>query len=70
MNTTHAKTGDKGSEVLPKTPTNTVWSAGMSYEVSWTIEANHGGGCVTPWSRTVPLATDLCPLLLSSIPIY
>ncbi len=44
VNTTHAKVGDKGSEVLPPAPSGTVWSAGMSYEVSWTIEANHGGG--------------------------
>ena len=43
VNTTHAKVGDKGSEVLPPAPSGTVWSPGSSYEVSWVIEANHGG---------------------------
>lgn len=40
VNTSHAKLGDAGSEVLPKAPSNTTWSAGKSYEVTWTIEAN------------------------------
>jgi hypothetical protein len=39
VNTSHAKVGDKGSG-LPPAPSGTVWSPGMSYEVSWTIEAN------------------------------
>jgi hypothetical protein len=39
VNTSHAKVGDKGTEVLPPAPSGTRWSAGMSYEVSWTIEA-------------------------------
>ena len=34
VNTTHAKVGDKGTEVLPPAPSGTVWSAGMSYEVT------------------------------------
>lgn len=33
----------KGSEVLPATPP-TVWKAGGSAEVSWSIAAQHGGG--------------------------
>ena len=44
MNTTHAKLGDKGTEVLPKAPSGTVWKPGQTVEVSWTIEANHAGG--------------------------
>jgi len=44
VNTTHAKVGDKGTEVLPKAPSGTVWTVGTAYEVTWTIEANHGGG--------------------------
>jgi hypothetical protein len=44
VNTSHAKLGDAGSESLPKTGAGPTWSAGMSYEVTWTIEANHAGG--------------------------
>ena len=44
MNTSHAKQGDRGSEVLPETPTGTVWVAGSLVEVSWTMRTNHGGG--------------------------
>ena len=36
--------GDKGSKVLPKAPSGVRWGAGSVQEVSWTIEANHGGG--------------------------
>ena len=39
VNTSHAKLGDEGSKTLPKTPTGVKWSAGMSYEVTWSIEA-------------------------------
>ena len=44
VNTTHAKLGDKGTAVLPRMPPQATWKAGESYEVAWTIEANHGGG--------------------------
>ena len=44
VNTTHARLGDKGTEVLPKAPSGVVWTAGDVVEVSWTIEANHAGG--------------------------
>jgi hypothetical protein len=44
VNTTHAKLGDKGTEVLPATPSGATWKAGDSVEVAWTIEANHAGG--------------------------
>ena len=63
VNTSNAKVGDRGSEVLKPAPSGSecsngllgltvaatdgrpslrtaVWSAGESYEVSWTIEAN------------------------------
>ena len=45
VNTSHAKLGDKGTEVLPKAPSGTTWAAGRSYEVTWTIEANQ---CAPP----------------------
>ena len=44
FNTSHANLGDYGSEVLPVMPSGTVWQAGSTVPVSWTIEANHGGG--------------------------
>jgi hypothetical protein len=43
-NTTHARQGDKGSEVLPPRDTGIVWRAGSIVEVSWTMRTNHGGG--------------------------
>ena len=48
VNTSHAKLGDKGSEVLPKAPSGTIWTAGTAVEVSWTIEANQ---CVINYSK-------------------
>jgi len=42
-NTSNAKLGDKGSK-LPPRPSGTVWKAGTSVEVSWTVKAYHGGG--------------------------
>lgn len=44
VNTSHAKVGDLGSVVLPAQPSGTVWTRGSVVEVSWSIEANHGGG--------------------------
>jgi len=44
VTTPNAKLGDRGTKVLPKRPTGTVWYTGVAYEVTWTIEANHGGG--------------------------
>ena len=29
---------------LPHTPSGTVWKAGGTYDVAWTLQANHGGG--------------------------
>eukprot|EP01050_Picozoa_sp_SAG11_P012786 SAG11_NODE_1445_length_4891_cov_8.267738_1_plen_78_part_00 len=44
FNTTHGSQGQKGSEVLKPRPTGVNWKAGSTVEVSWAIEANHGGG--------------------------
>jgi len=41
--TVFAKQGDYGSKVLPPRP-GTVWHAGGTAEVSWTVRTNHGGG--------------------------
>merc|ERR1711981_1038144 len=43
QNTTLAKEGDAGSK-LPPMPSQATWKAGGSYEVGWTVAANHGGG--------------------------
>ena len=39
VNTSHARLGDMGSQVLPPLPSNTVWHQGDAVEVTWTIEA-------------------------------
>ena len=52
VNTTNAKLGDKGTDVLPKMPTGVTWKAGADYEVAWVIEANHGGGYQVSASHT------------------
>lgn len=44
VNTTHAKLGELGSQVLPELKSGTVWRAGDVVEVAWVVEANHGGG--------------------------
>eukprot|EP00656_Telonema_subtile_P001283 TRINITY_DN10590_c0_g4_i1.p1 TRINITY_DN10590_c0_g4~~TRINITY_DN10590_c0_g4_i1.p1 ORF type:complete len:434 (+),score=70.86 TRINITY_DN10590_c0_g4_i1:45-1346(+) len=43
QNTSLAKRGDQGSH-LPAMPPQATWKVGASYEVSWTVAANHGGG--------------------------
>lgn len=43
QNTSLAKEGDAGSK-LPEMPAQATWKAGASYEVGWTVAANHGGG--------------------------
>lgn len=43
-NTSLARFGQLGSEVLPYAPSGTVWLAGSSVEVGWAIRYNHGGG--------------------------
>lgn len=42
--TAHVNVGDLGSKTLLPRPTGVQWAAGMEYEVSWTLQANHGGG--------------------------
>ena len=42
-NTSLTKQGDLGSELPPMT-SQATWKAGGSYEVGWTVAANHGGG--------------------------
>jgi len=44
FNTSFARQGDRGSKVLKPRPTGVVWEAGSTVEVSWAIDANHGGG--------------------------
>lgn len=44
VNTSLSKQGDLGSKSLPPAETETVWTIGETAEVSWAIEANHGGG--------------------------
>ena len=56
--TKHAKPGDMGSQ-LSRKETGTVWRAGDVVEVSWTINANHGGGY---YYRLCKLPSDGKPL--------
>ena len=42
--TPFARFGDLGSKVLPPAPSGTLWTAGKSAEVMWSIRYNHGGG--------------------------
>jgi len=44
--TRFAEQGDLGSQVLPYTPTGTVWTAGELATTAWFIRANHGGGYI------------------------
>ncbi len=66
VNTTHAKLGDMGSRVLPAAPSGTEWVAGGTYEVSWTIEANHGGGYSY---RLAPAAGPLDEATFAKMPL-
>lgn len=43
VNTTHALLGDRGT-MLPSIPSSVVWKSGSVQEVSWALQANHGGG--------------------------
>ena len=43
QNTSLAREGDAGS-ALPPMASQATWKAGSSYEVGWTVAANHGGG--------------------------
>lgn len=43
-NTSNAKHGDLGSEVLKPGPSQVTWKAGSEVETMWGLRANHGGG--------------------------
>ena len=42
--TAHARVGDLGSRVLPRSPSGVDWAAGSTVRTAWTLHANHGGG--------------------------
>jgi hypothetical protein len=42
--TKFAQQGDKGSKVLPYSPTGIKWKRGGTGTTKWSIRANHGGG--------------------------
>jgi len=65
QNTTHAKVGDIGSK-LPHTPTGVTWTAGVNYEVAWTLQANHGGGYSY---RLCPLGENLTEACFQQRPL-
>jgi len=65
QNTTHAKVGDLGSK-LPHTPSGTTWETGSTVEVSWTLQANHGGGYSY---RLCPLGEELTEECFKKIPL-
>ena len=43
-NTTFAKIGDLGSQVLPKMFSGAVWPTGSVQTTRWAVRTNHGGG--------------------------
>eukprot|EP00035_Acanthoeca_spectabilis_P012425 m.221729 g.221729 ORF g.221729 m.221729 type:complete len:365 (+) comp15617_c0_seq5:15-1109(+) len=43
-NTIHAKEGDLGSKVLPPMPSGVTIKAGSTFDATWSMRANHGGG--------------------------
>lgn len=55
-NTTYAKLGDLGSQVLPRYDTGTVWAAGSTVETMTSFRAVHGGGYQF---RLCPLSANL-----------
>lgn len=65
QNTTHAKIGDLGSN-LPYIPSSVEWVAGNDYEVSWTLQANHGGGYSY---RLCPLGSTLDEECFKKLPL-
>ena len=52
-NTSMARSGQLGSEVLPYAPSGTVWTAGTSVEVGWAIR------CVAGYTVSLD-CTDCC----------
>ena len=65
-NTTLAKMGDLGSKVLPKGPSEVIWKAGSSVQVSWGIRYNHGGGYSY---RLCPADSDLTEECFQKTPL-
>ena len=66
INTTHAKLGDDGSKTLEAAPSGVVWAAGGNYEVTWAVEANHGGGYLY---RLAPATGPLTEEVFQKIPL-
>jgi hypothetical protein len=66
VHTPQAKLGNAGSTALPRMPPVATWSAGMSYEVTWTIEANHAGGYLY---RLAPADGPLTEAAYNKIPL-
>ena len=62
--TVHAKEGDMGSKVLPPMPSGIVYKSGSTFEATWGMRANHGGGTRT---RTLPPLAICSPVVVSFI---
>tara|TARA_B110001452_G_scaffold4962_1_gene4606 strand:+ start:36 stop:1118 length:1083 start_codon:yes stop_codon:yes gene_type:complete len=65
-NTTFAKFGDMGSQVLPRMPSGAVWAAGSVVETMWSVRANHGGGYQY---RLCPTNSDLTEACFMQTPM-
>jgi len=65
VNTSHASLGDAGS-ALPRMPAQAVWRAGELVNVSWVIEANHGGGYIY---RLCPADQPLTEECFNKVPL-
>eukprot|EP00658_Telonema_sp_P-2_P085549 TRINITY_DN977_c0_g2_i1.p1 TRINITY_DN977_c0_g2~~TRINITY_DN977_c0_g2_i1.p1 ORF type:complete len:373 (+),score=31.12 TRINITY_DN977_c0_g2_i1:132-1250(+) len=66
INTTNAKHGDLGSEVLKPGPSQARWKAGSEVETVWGLRANHGGGF--QW-RLCPLSANLTEECFQRMPL-
>ena len=64
-NTSLTHEGQRGSE-LPPMPSQASWKAGGSYEVGWTVAANHGGGYAY---RMAPLGSPLTEAIFRKTPL-
>ena len=65
-NTTYAKLGDLGSQVLPKYDTGTVWQAGSTVETMTSFRTIHGGGYQF---RLCPLESNLTEACFQQTPM-
>ena len=66
INTTNAKHGDLGSEVLKPGPSQATWKAGSEVETVWGLRSNHGGGF--QW-RLCPRSTKLTEACFQQNPL-